>query len=1066
MSLYSSAVKKPITTALLFIAIAIFGIFSFTKLPIDLFPHIESNTIMVMTTYSGASASDIETNITKPIENQLNSVSYLKHITSTSKENVSVVSLEFQYGRDIDVATNDVRDKLEMIKSYLPDEANSPIIFKFGSDDIPIIIMSVTAEESLPGLYKIMDDRVVNELARVDGVGSVSVTGIAQREVKILCDPQKLEAYNLTIEGISSIIAAENRNIPLGSIELGSNTFSLRVQKEFADAEEISNIVVSSVGGRNVYLKDVAKISDGLQERSQESFIDGRKGGMIIIQKQTGENAVAIAKQVSAKIPELEANLPSDVKLGVIIDTSENIRKTIGSLERTILTTLLIVMIVVFLFLGKWKATLIILLTIPVSLLGSLVYLSITGNTLNMISMSSLSIAIGMVVDAAIVVLENINTHIDRGSSPKQASVYATNEVAMAVVASSLTTIAVFFPFTLVSGLSGIMFRQLGWMVTIIITISTLCALALTPMMCSKMLDAKKESHDSKLYQIIFYPVNKGISWISKGYARILDWAVRHRRIVVIIALLFLILVGVIAAPNLKTEFVPSQDQSRVSVRIELPTGTRQEITRDFALMMYNKFISEYPEIDKVGFSEGVADTDNMFASMQTNGSNIINYNIRLKNLKERKRTQDEVADDMMALLKQYPEIKKYSVTSGGQGGMMGQQTCVIEIYGYSFESTDVFAAKVAEQFKQIEGVNQVVISREEYIPEYRVNLDREKIAINGLTTATVATYLRNRINGSVASEFREEGEEYDIRVRYAPEFRTSLSDIENITIYNSLGQSVRLREIAEIEEGMTPPSITRKDRERYVSVTCPVPKGMASSDLNDAIKARISENLNKPADISWKIGGTFDDQQDTFKDLITLMILIVLLIFIVMAAQFESLTYPFVIMFAIPFAFAGVLLGLTITVTPLSIMSMIGMIMTSGIVVNNGIVLLDYANLNRERGMGITRAIVDSGNSRLRPVLMTTLTTVLGMLPLALGRGEGSEVWRGMGMAIVWGLSISTIVTLVFVPVLYSLFAGRGIKRARRILIKNRERKEEKIARALAQQKELEEKSREKSSK
>lgn len=1059
MSLYSTAVKKPITTALIFIAIAMFGIFSFTKLPIDLYPHIESNTIMVMTTYPGASASDIENNITKPLENQLNSVSYLKHITSTSKENVSVVSLEFQYGRDLDVATNDIRDKLEMIKSYLPDEANSPVIFKFGSDDIPIMFLDVTARESLPGLYKIIDDKVVNELARVDGVGSVSMVGLAQREIKILCDPEKLDAYNLSIEGISQIIAAENQNIPLGSIEYGSNTFSVRVEKEFVDAAEIENIIVSSHDGRNVYLKDVARVNDGLQERSQESFIDGEKGGMIIVQKQTGENAVAISKQVMKKLPELQKNLPSDINIGVIVDTSDNIRKTIGSLERTILTTLLIVMVVVFLFLGKWKATIIIVLTIPVSLLASLVYLSITGNTLNIISMSSLSIAIGMVVDAAIVVLENINTHIDRGSSPKQAAVYATNEVAMAVVASSLTTIAVFFPLTLVSGLSGIMFRQLGWMVTIIITISTLCALALTPMMCSMMLDSKKESHDSKLYQMIFYPVNKAIEWISKGYAKVLDWAIRHRKTVVAIGLGFLVAVGVLALPNLKTEFIPSQDQSRISVQIQLPTGTRQEITRNFAMKIYNRFIAEFPEIEKAGFSEGVADTDNMFASMQTNGSNIINFNMRLCPMNKRSKSQDEIADDMMALLKTYPEIKKFNVTSGGQGGFGGQQSTVIEIYGYSFESTDKFAAQVADQFRQIEGVNQVVISREEYIPEYKVNLDRVKVAMNGLTTATVATYLRNRINGNVASKFREDGEEYDIRVRYAPEFRQSISAIENIVVFNSQGQPIRIRELGTVEESMTPPSITRKDRERYVSVTAPLPKGMAASDLNDGIVERINNNLEKPSDITWKIGGTYDDQKDTFKDLTTLMIMIVLLIFIVMAAQFESLTYPFVIMFAIPFAFAGVLMGLTITVTPLSIMAMIGMIMTSGIVVNNGIVLLDYANLNRERGMGITRAVVDSGHSRLRPVLMTTLTTVFGMLPLALGRGEGSELWRGMGMAIVWGLSISTLVTLIFVPVLYALFAGRGIKRERRVLVKNRERREEKIARALAQQKELAEK-------
>ena len=387
MSLFSSAVKKPITTALIFVAIAIFGIFSLITLPIDLFPHIESNTIMVMTSYSGASASDIENNISKPLENTLNSVSYLKHISSQSRENVSVISLEFQYGRDIETATNDVRDKLEMVKSYLPDGASNPVIFKFGSDDIPILILSVTAKESMAGLYKIMDEKIVNELARVNGVGSVSVSGIPKREIMVLCDPYKLDAYNLTIEAISSLIASENRNIPAGSIETGSNTYALRVQKEFGSSKEIENLVVGSYNGGNVYLKDVARVVDGLQERSQESFINGQLGGMVIIQKQTGENSVQIVNKVKEELPKLEKSLPSDIKLNVIIDTTENITRTIGSLERTIVITLLIVMLVVFFFLGRWRATIIILITIPISLLASLVYLYATGNTLNMISM-------------------------------------------------------------------------------------------------------------------------------------------------------------------------------------------------------------------------------------------------------------------------------------------------------------------------------------------------------------------------------------------------------------------------------------------------------------------------------------------------------------------------------------------------------------------------------------------------------------------------------------------------------------------------------------------------------
>ncbi|MBR5074531.1 MAG: efflux RND transporter permease subunit, partial [Bacteroidales bacterium] len=986
--------------------------------------------------YSGASASDIENNISKPLENTLNSVSYLKHISSQSRENVSVISLEFQYGRDIETATNDVRDKLEMVKSYLPDGASNPVIFKFGSDDIPILILSVTAKESMAGLYKIMDEKIVNELARVNGVGSVSVSGIPKREIMVLCDPYKLDAYNLTIEAISSLIASENRNIPAGTIETGSNTYSLRVQKEFGSSKEIEDLVVGSYNGGNVYLRDVARVVDGLQERSQESFINGQLGGMVIIQKQTGENSVQIVNKVKEELPKLEKNLPSDIKLNVIIDTTENITRTIGSLEKTIVITLLIVMLVVFFFLGRWRATIIILITIPISLLASLVYLYATGNTLNMISMSSLSIAIGMVVDAAIVVLENITSHIDKGSHPKQAAVYATNEVAMAVVASSLTTLAVFLPMTLVSGLAGIMFRQLGWMVSIVITVSTLCALALTPMMCSTMLRAHNKDKDAGWYKLIFTPINKFLDWLSRFYAKVLDWALRHKRIVVAIAVAVLAAVGAICGPLMKSEFIPEQDNGRISVTVQLPVGTRQEITRDLALELDRRWRAEFPEIQRLGLAEGTADSDNMFASMRSNGSHIISMNISCGSMEKRKRSIKEISNIMMSELAEYNQIRRFNVVAGGQqGGMGGQTVCQIDLYGYDFSATDEAAALVSSWFKEL-GVKQTVVSRDDYIPEYQVDLDREKIAQYGLNTATVATFLRNRINGAIASEYRESGDEYDIRVRYAPEYRQSMKDVENITVYSSTGQAIKLRELGTIVEAMTPPTIARKDRERYVSVTAPLPDGMATSDMNEAISAKIEEN-GLPAGVSWKIGGTYDDQVQTFQSLGLLMVLIIILVFIVMAAQFESLTYPFVIMFAVPFAFVGVLIGLVLTGTPLSIMAMVGAVMTIGIVVNNGIVLVDYANLNRERGMGVIRAVVDSGRSRLRPVLMTTLTTVLGMLPLALGRGEGSEVWRGMGMTVAWGLSVSTVVTLVFVPVLYTIFAAFGLTRKRKKALK-----------------------------
>ena len=1029
MKIYETAVKKPVTTALVFVAIIVFGLFSLSRLSVDLLPEIETNTIMVMTAYQGASASDIEMNVTKPLENVLNSVSDLKHITSKSRENISIVMLEFNFGTDIDVATNDVRDKLDVVESSLPDDIGNPIIFKFGTEDIPILILSVTAEESTNALYKILDDKVVNPLARISGVGAVSISGTPIRELQVYCDPFKLEAYGQTVEGIASLIAQENRNTPGGSVDIGSNTYSLRVQGEFTDASQMLDLVIGTRNGKNVYLRDVARVEDSVEERAQETYNNGVKGGMIVIQKQSGANSVEIARQVHAKLPAIQKSLPSDVKLDEIIDTSRNILNTIDSLKETIMITFIIVMLVVFVFLGRWRATFIIILTIPISLIASFAYLLASGNTLNIISLSSLSIAIGMVVDDAIVVLENVTTHIERGSRPKQAAVHATNEVAISVIASTLTMLAVFFPLTLVTGLAGILFKQLGWIVSIIMIVSTIGALSLTPMLCSKLLKQKPER--GKLYLLLFTPIEHGLDKLDTWYAKFLNWAVRHRATVIIGATAIFIS-SMLLVPFLKTEFFPTQDNGNISVDIELPIGTRQEITRELAIEVDSLFRAHYPEILVSNFTEGTADTDNTFAQLSENGSHIISYNFSLTSVADRERGIIEICKLMREDLAQYSEIKKFEVTAGNKGGMGGETSVDVEIYGFDFAQTDAMAKKVAERIRKTNAASQVNISREDYIPEYQIDFDREKLAINGLNISTASTFLRNRINGATASKYREDGDEYDIKVRYAPEFRESIDDIENILIYNSEGKGIRLRDVGKVVERMTPPTIERKDRERIITVSAVAAKGVALSELVNVITAELNA-MEIPSDISYQLAGSFEDQQETFADLLTLMALIILLVFIVMAAQFESLIDPFVIMFSIPFAFTGIIWGLVVTNTPLGVMALIGLIMLMGIVVKNGIVLIDYTILCRERGLSIITAVVAAGRSRLRPVLMTTLTTVLGMIPMAMGTGEGSETWRSMGMTVAWGLSVSTLITLIIVPTVYAVFAGNGVKRKRR---------------------------------
>ncbi len=1031
MSIYRSAVKKPVTTALIFVAFAVFGIFSLMNTSLANFPDFDANVVLVMSSYPGASASDIENNLTKVLENTLNGVEDLKDITSRSKENVSIVVLEFEYGTDIDEACNNIRDKLDLVNSSLPDGASVPVLFKFGMDDMPVLILSAKADKSLMGLDKILDDKLVTPLGRVKGVGTVSVSGAPEREIHVYCDPNKLEAYGLSVSGISQIIAAENRNVPSGSIDIGAESFTLRVEKEFKDPSELLDIVVSTRNGQTVYLRDVATVIDGLEEKSQESFTNGERAAMIAIQKQSGANTVNVIKSVKEKLKTIEPTLPSDVKITTVVDSSTNILNTLNSLKETIIITLLVVMLVVYIFLGRWRATFIIVLSIPIALLGSLIYLYATGNTLNIISMSALSIAIGMVVDDAIVVLENVSTHLERGEKPTEAAVHGTSEVGISVIASTLTMLCVFLPLTMVSGMAGIMFKQLGWIVSIIMIISTTAALTLVPMLCSRMLSNKPKN--GKLHRAIFDNVEKFLDKISNGYAKIICWCMNHRKTVIFSGLAIFVVVLVLLGPGVKTEYFPHSDEGRLTVSIELPVGTEQTVTGEFAKNFAARIKSEIPEIQVLQYRFGQASTDNVWGSMQSNGSYIISMNINLGSMEDRERSSSEIADIIRKDLREYPEVKKGTV-SEGMGGVGGAASITLEIYGYDFDETDRVAKEIQGKMLDNENFTQVVLSRDDYTPEYQVDFDRTKLALNGLNSTTAAAAFSAAMNGSVGSYYREEGDEYNIRVIYDKKFRTSTQDIENIIVYTPTGKAVRIKDLGTVVEAKVPPTIERKNRERYITVTGIVATGHALSEAVAATNA-IIKTTEIPNNITTDISGDFEDQQSMFLNLVVLMVLIIILVYMVMASQFESFMSPFVIMFSVPFAFTGVILGLWATNTALGVMAMIGIIILLGIVVKNGIVLIDYTILMRERGMSVIDASITAARSRLRPILMTTLTTVLGMVPMAVGRGEGSELWRSLGMTVCWGLTISTLVTLVLIPTIYcSLATAQERRKAKKL--------------------------------
>ena len=952
MKIYESAVRKPISTVLIFVGVLVFGLFSLSNLAVDQYPEIEIPQISVITMYPGANASEIETNITRVLEDNLNTVNNLKKLTSKSQDNVSMITVEFEYGSDLNEGANEIRDVVSRVQSMLPDDVDYPTIFKFSTSMMPVMMLAITAEESYPALNKILDDKLVNVLNRVDGVGAVSVMGAPEREVQVNVDPQKLEAYNLTVEQLGQIIAAENVNIPSGTIDIGNNTFNVKADGEFALSDELRKVVVSNVGARTIMLSDVAEIRDTLEKSTMDERVNGRRGVRVMFQKQSGANTVNIVREIQKRLPAIQKSLPRDVEMQLIFEGSQEITDAIGSLSETIMYAFIFVVLVVMVFLGRWRATFIICMTIPVSLICSFIYLYATGSTLNIISLSSLSIAIGMVVDDAIVVLENITTHIERGSNPKEAAIYATNEVWLSVIATTLVVVAVFLPLTMVPGMAGILFRELGWIVSIVVCVSTTAAITLTPMMSAYILKLNGGEHDYKGLGAIYKPIDRALTWLDEAYARALQWCVSHRRITFFTMMAFFV-VSLVLLREVPTEFFPPSDNSRISATVKLEQNLSVEYTARIARQIDSTIYARFPEVELVSASAGANSSDNAFAAMQTTGSHIINYNMRLSDIDTRDRSIYAISDLLREEFDRIPEVREYTVTPGGQtGSMSGSSTVDIKVFGYDMDLSNEVAHDLMKKLEAIPGTRDVQLSRDELRPEYNVVFDRDRLSYYGMNSATASQAVRNRIDGLVASKYREDGDEYDIVVRYAEPHRTRIEDIENITLYNAQGRPVKLKEVGSVVEEFAAPMIERENRQRVISVKSSLGEGVALGEVVAEVNRLIAE-YPTPDGIDLEVGGTVEDQGDAFADLLTLFGLIVILVYIVMATQFESLKFPFIIMFTIPFAFTGVFLALWMTSTPLSLIALIGAIMLVGIVTKNGIVMVDYMNLLIERGSG-----------------------------------------------------------------------------------------------------------------
>ncbi len=1023
MSIYKTAVYRPVTTILIFVGLVVMGIYSLIRLPVDFYPEVEFPFITVFTQYPGASAADIEENITRPIEDVLNSTSNLREITSRSSDNTSVVFMRFEFGTDLDEATNEIRSSLSFVERLLPDDAEDPVIFKINTGMMPIIFYAITADESYAGLERILDERIVNPLNRIDGVGTVGLSGAPGRTIYVDIDPMRMEAHNLNVEQIANILRAENMNMPSGFIEMGTLDYPLRVQGEFPESEIIGNIVVGSFEGSNIYLNDVAEVRDTLRESRIYEQVNGERGMRLFVQKQSGANTVRVAGAVEEAIEELSPNLPDDVTISKIFDTSDFIVDSINNLTRTLMFAGIFVVFVVLFFLGRIRATIIVVLTIPISLIVSFIYLYATGGSINIISLSSLSIAIGMVVDDAIVVLENVNRHVERGSRPREAAIYATNEVWLAVIVTTLTVVAVFLPLTFIGGLVGVLFKPLGFIVTITTVTSTIAAITLTPSLSALMMNMRRKvngngrSYYDKTVRVL-------LDKVDSLYEATLNWAIRHKLFTLVLSLLFFAYSISLLVTHIGTEFIPEIDESQISARIELQTGTRVDETMKTTERITEIIMNDFPELNLVASSTGVDDRGGFESLFSSGGTHIVDFTVSLVPLGERDRSVWEIAEDLRIRLADFPEIIRFNVDAS-QGGPFGGEGVTVEVYGFDINETNEVAQRLADGMREIEGARDITISRDKSKPELQIVLDQEKMMMSGLNTATVAAAVRNRVAGTTATRLRQFGNEYDVIVRLKRSYTSSISDIYSIGIMNPQGQVIRLSEIAEIEEAWAPPRIDRKRRERIVRVSA-TPFERPLNELNEDIQNLIAE-IDAPPGVQVEVSGAIEDMMDVFTDLAMLLVVSLILVYLVMASQFESLKMPFIIMFSIPFSFSGVFIALAVTGTTFNAISGIGSVMLVGIVVKNAIVLVDYINLTRERGVELFKAVSTAGRSRLRPVLMTSFTTMFGMLPLALSTGEGAEIWSPMGIAVIGGLLFSTFVTLVIVPVWYVVFARSG---------------------------------------
>ena len=1021
MKLPEFSVKRKVTTSMITMILVVVGLISITKLGLDFLPDLEYPTVSVVTTYQGASSEDIELTITKNIEQWVSSIKGVKKITSVSSEGASIVSVEFEWGTNLDFAAQDIRDQIGLYKQYLPENASNPLVVKFNLSQLPVIYYGVTAngQMSTYRLKQLIEDEVKPRLERLDGVASAQVFSSEEREIRVEVDKNALIAYNLPMNQVLMALAAENVNTPAGDVVERHEDLIVRTIGEFKSVDDINKVVVGlSQKGEPIYIKDIAEVKDALKETRTLSRVQGEKGVFLIINKRSGANTATVGKEVKNELLKIQANLPPEIKFTPIMDQQDMISRVTSRTANTAWQGGLLAMLLIFLFLQNWRPTFIISLAIPLSVVTTFIGLYFAGYTFNIMTLAGLALGVGMLVDNAIVVIENTFRHIELGEPVDEASIVGASEVGMAITASTLTTVIVFLPILFASGIVAKMTTAMALTVTLALLSSLFVALTVVPLFSSLLYKAKgSESADKRAMREPRFEGGRRI------YRNMLTTALKRRKMILAITFgTFLISLAII--PFMRMEFMPESDQQQIILKITLPVGTALDETNRVLTQVERLFLKQ-PEVLAVSVQAGSSAEQNAMSAagpMSLSGPNEAMLMARLVPKEKRKYSDKEILERVRKLLPKLENVKFEQINM--QSAMLSGATAPVEIkiFGKDLGVLKQLADNVVNRVKDVKGLRDVTHGLAEGNPEYQFILDRERAARLGLSIGQISDLVLTATQGKVVNRYRDGKDEIDIRLVLGKKYRDNLAEIRTIPLMNQAGKTIYLDEVSDWKRGEGPLKITRENQLREVSVTANILGRDLGSVVKD-VRAKLADFQKQlPEGYFIEYGGDYDQMVDTFKVLIAAMALAILLIYMVMASQFEHFLHPFVVMFTLPLALIGVVLGLVVAGQSISLISLVGVIILAGVAVNNGIVMIDYINQLIRKGMDRRKAVIEGAVTRLRPVLLTALTTIIGTIPMAVSRSSGSEMRSPIGVVMVGGLTVCTFLTLFIIPIIYSL--------------------------------------------